>query len=93
MKYILILVIILVSCQAPLEPRWTQFINVDENSTWYAGDRFTYSCEEGFQLLNSEGSYQGEQAVAVCNESGSWRFDSHCQGTCLQILKHFDSQC
>ena len=70
----------IVLCQAPLEPRGTKFINVNETTTWYVGSRFTYFCEDGFQLLNSKGSYQGKQAVSVCTASGSWRFDSHCQG-------------
>ena len=67
-------------CQTPLETLGTQFMSVDGNSTWYAGSRMTYFCEEGFQLLDSEGRYQGQQAVGVCTESGSWRFDSHCRG-------------
>ena len=57
-------------------------MDADVNSTWYVGSRLTYSCEEGFQLLHSERNYQGEQAVGVCTESGSWKFDYHCQGTC-----------
>ena len=77
--------IIIVSCQAPLELRGTKFINVDENSTWFVGSRLTYSCEEGFQLLDSEGIHQGTQAVGVCKEFGSWKFDSHCQGLCCFI--------
>ena len=63
-----------------MEPRGTQFMNADENSTWYVGSELIYSCEEGFQLLDLEGNFQGEYALGVCMESGSWRFDSHCRG-------------
>ena len=69
-----------VLCSTPLEPPGTQFMNADENSTWYVGGRLTYTCEEGFQLLDSERNYQGEQDVRVCTESGLWEFDSYCRG-------------